>query len=81
MFVVFGLFVFGSVLLVFGARARYPPQENKRNWEDDCRRICGDKNAVPFIWKDVLQKLRSMPAFLDHFLTNAHAKGLAQSRL
>lgn len=56
---------------------RYSPsdflEQNKRDWEDYCQRLAGDPKAVPFMWQDVLEKLKTTPTLLDHLLTKSHA--------
>lgn len=33
-------------------------EENRRDWEDACRQLTGDPKAVPFIWEDILARLK-----------------------
>lgn len=42
-------------------------EDNERDWQDYCLQLTGDPLAVPFVWKDLLEKLRTTPELLDHF--------------
>ena len=65
--------------------ARYSPlqllEENERDWRRDCERLAGDPDAVPFLWADLKERLKSTPNLLDHLLTKAHAPPTGASRL
>lgn len=57
--------------------ARYSPlrflEENERDWKENCRQLAGgDPDAVPFMWGELLEKLRTEPTLLDHLFPRSH---------
>lgn len=66
------------------ASGRYSPlqflEENERDWKVACEKMCGDPNAVPFIWGDLLAGMRQTPGLIDHMLGRAHAPAVPPPR-